>query len=44
MTYQVYCEECLVDKHADEFDYRFNFPACFDCVEKYQLVPAYEEA
>jgi formylmethanofuran dehydrogenase subunit E len=39
MSYPVYCEECLEDMHEDNFDYRFEYPVCFECVEKNNLEP-----
>jgi hypothetical protein len=29
-----YCEKCLVNMEDDRFDYRFDYPVCFPCVEE----------
>ena len=37
-----YCEWCLDNLDDDKFDYRFDYPVCFDCVEFYSLIPQSE--
>jgi len=32
-----YCEKCLVNMEDDRFDYRFDYPVCFSCVDKHGL-------
>lgn len=39
---ETYCEICNTnygEQDPNGFDYRFDTPVCFDCVEKYQLDP-----
>lgn len=38
-----YCEECVRNLEDDLFDYRFESPVCFECVEVLGLIPEEEE-
>ena len=39
MEEQVYCIQCDINYDEDEFDYRFDEPICFDCVDELELEP-----
>lgn len=38
-----YCEKCLGNFSDDAFDYRFNYPVCFSCVDAHKLKPVVQE-
>ena len=38
----MYCEHCFKNFHEDLFDYRFEFPVCFECVQDLDLSPTDE--
>lgn len=44
MTDLTYCEKCFVNFEDDSFDYRFDFPVCFQCVEDLELEPEEEDS
>lgn len=39
--YFAYCEKCLkqpnIKTEGSFYDFRFDYPVCLDCVEKYNL-------
>jgi hypothetical protein len=41
MSEAPYCELCYTNTEA--FDYRFDYPVCNDCVDKYSLEPDKED-
>lgn len=45
MIYYAYCSKCLAQpKKTDKefYDFRFETPTCFSCVEEYDLQPEQE--
>lgn len=38
----MYCEFCLDNFEDDVFDYRFEFPVCWECVQDLELLPVDE--
>lgn len=40
---QLYCIQCDTNYDDDEFDYRFDEPICFDCVNELELEPSEED-
>jgi len=38
-----YCEVCSENLNDEAFDYRFDFPICFNCVMLTQLEPKEED-
>lgn len=42
MSDLTYCEMCLENLEDDAFDYRFDYPVCFECVEELELEPEEE--
>ena len=43
MSYPIYCQECLEDKHYSDFDPRFDYQVCFECVEANNLEPTWKD-
>jgi hypothetical protein len=42
IDYLAYCQKCF-NNYDEEFDYRFEYPVCKNCVNKLGLVPTTEE-
>lgn len=38
-----YCEKCSLNLDDEAFDYRFEYPICFECVQKHNVKPELDD-